>query len=59
MIIFYGSQTGTAEEFSTRLAKDAMRAGLKSMVFDLEECSEWVRRKREGEREETFSRLIA
>ena len=36
--IFYGSQTGTAEEFSNRLAKDANRYGLKAGVFDPEEC---------------------
>lgn len=36
--IFYGSQTGTAEEFSQRLAKDSQRYGLKSGVFDPEEC---------------------
>jgi sulfite reductase alpha subunit-like flavoprotein len=35
--IFYGSQTGTAEEFAGRLAKDAQRYGLKSAVFDPEE----------------------
>lgn len=38
MAIFYGSQTGTAEEFSGRLAKDAQRYGLKSLVLDPEEC---------------------
>lgn len=37
MVVFYGSQTGTAEEFSTRLAKDAVRFGLKGMVADPEE----------------------
>lgn len=36
--IFYGSQTGTAEEFSQRLAKDCQRYGLKAGVFDPEEC---------------------
>lgn len=35
--IFYGSQTGTAEEFAGRLAKDAQRYGLKAAVFDPEE----------------------
>ncbi len=38
MIVFYGSQTGTAEEFATRLAKDAARYGMKGMVADPEEC---------------------
>ena len=36
--MFYGSQTGTAEEFSNRLAKDANRYGMKGMVADPEEC---------------------
>ncbi|XP_065065029.1 NADPH--cytochrome P450 reductase-like [Rhopilema esculentum] len=36
--IFYGSQTGTAEEFSNRLAKDAQRYNLKALVIDPEEC---------------------
>ncbi|XP_005109646.1 NADPH--cytochrome P450 reductase [Aplysia californica] len=38
VIVFYGSQTGTAEEFATRLAKDASRYGMKGMVADPEEC---------------------
>lgn len=37
MVIFYGSQTGTAEEFAFRLAKDAPRYGMKAMVADPEE----------------------
>ena len=37
--IFYGSQTGTAEELAGRLAKDAKRYGLKAIVLDPEECS--------------------
>jgi NADPH-ferrihemoprotein reductase len=37
-IIFYGSQTGTAEDYATRLTKEASsRFGLKSMVADLED----------------------
>ncbi|KAL1428458.1 hypothetical protein MTO96_002832 [Rhipicephalus appendiculatus] len=31
IVIFYGSQTGTAEEFAARLAKEANRFGLKAM----------------------------
>nr|KAG5690130.1 hypothetical protein BaRGS_003453 [Batillaria attramentaria] len=37
VVVFYGSQTGTAEEFATRLSKDATRYGLKGMVADPEE----------------------
>lgn len=39
IVVFYGSQTGTAEEFAGRLAKEAQRYGLKGMVADPEECS--------------------
>lgn len=35
--MFYGSQTGTAEEFSNRLSKDAQRYGMKGMAADPEE----------------------
>ncbi|XP_071945366.1 NADPH--cytochrome P450 reductase-like [Antedon mediterranea] len=38
IIIFYGSQTGTAEEFAGRLAKDAQRLGMKALIQDPEEC---------------------
>jgi NADPH-ferrihemoprotein reductase len=38
LVVFYGSQTGTAEEFAGRLAKDGMRYQLKGMVADPEEC---------------------
>ncbi|PFX23368.1 NADPH--cytochrome P450 reductase [Stylophora pistillata] len=38
LAIFYGSQTGTAEEFAGRLSKDASRYGLKAIVLDPEEC---------------------
>ncbi|KAK8377081.1 hypothetical protein O3P69_013617 [Scylla paramamosain] len=38
VIVFYGSQTGTAEEFAGRLAKEATRFGMKGMVADPEEC---------------------
>jgi NADPH-ferrihemoprotein reductase len=37
-IIFYGSQTGTAEDYATRLTKEgSSRFGLKTMVADLED----------------------
>ena len=38
VVVFYGSQTGTGEEFASRLAKEAMRFGLKALVADPEEC---------------------
>ncbi|KAJ8414511.1 hypothetical protein AAFF_G00037130 [Aldrovandia affinis] len=37
VVVFYGSQTGTAEDFSSRLAKDAQRYGMKGMAADPEE----------------------
>ncbi|KAF2396501.1 hypothetical protein EJ06DRAFT_524484 [Trichodelitschia bisporula] len=37
-VVFYGSQTGTAEDYASRLAKEgAARFGLKTMVADLED----------------------
>jgi NADPH-ferrihemoprotein reductase len=41
VVVFYGSQTGTAEEFAVRLAKESTRHGMPAMTFDPEECSEW------------------
>lgn len=38
LVVFYGSQTGTAEEFAGRLAKEGIRYHLKGMVADPEEC---------------------
>ena len=39
MIIFYGSQTGTAEDYASRLAKEgAQRFGLRTMTVDVEDC---------------------
>lgn len=38
MAIFYGSQTGTAEEYSNRLAKECQRYGMKGAAIDPEEC---------------------
>ncbi|XP_071848148.1 NADPH--cytochrome P450 reductase-like [Apostichopus japonicus] len=37
VVVFYGSQTGTAEEFAGRLAKDCQRYGMKGMAVDPEE----------------------
>lgn len=37
IIVFYGSQTGTGEEFANRLSKDAQRYGMKGMSADPEE----------------------
>ncbi|CAB3373587.1 Hypothetical predicted protein [Cloeon dipterum] len=39
LVVFYGSQTGTAEEFASRLAKEGGRFSLKGMLADPEECS--------------------
>lgn len=36
-MVFYGSQTGTGEEFANRLSKDAHRYGMKGMAADPEE----------------------
>jgi len=37
-VVFYGSQTGTAEDYASRLAKEGQsRFGLKTMVADLED----------------------
>ncbi|KAH8385762.1 hypothetical protein KR009_008994 [Drosophila setifemur] len=38
LVVFYGSQTGTGEEFAGRLAKEGIRYRLKGMVADPEEC---------------------
>lgn len=35
--MFFGSQTGTAEDFSHKLAKEAKRYKIKAEVIDLEE----------------------
>ncbi|KAL1140084.1 hypothetical protein AAG570_000016 [Ranatra chinensis] len=37
LVVFYGSQTGTGEEFAGRLAKEGIRYKLKGMVADPEE----------------------
>uniref|UniRef100_A0A069DWU7 NADPH--cytochrome P450 reductase n=1 Tax=Panstrongylus megistus TaxID=65343 RepID=A0A069DWU7_9HEMI len=37
LIVFYGSQTGTGEEFAGRIAKDGIRYKMKGMVADPEE----------------------
>lgn len=38
LVVFYGSQTGTAEEFAGRVAKEGARYKMKGMVADPEEC---------------------
>uniref|UniRef100_A0A915L6H1 NADPH--cytochrome P450 reductase n=1 Tax=Romanomermis culicivorax TaxID=13658 RepID=A0A915L6H1_ROMCU len=39
VVVFYGSQTGTAEDLANRLAKDAQRYGMqKGLALDPEEC---------------------
>ena len=42
VVVFYGSQTGTSEGFAGRLAKDARRFGMPSMIYDPEDCTDWV-----------------
>lgn len=37
IVVFFGSQTGTAEEFARRLAKHSRLYGLKTLVVDPEE----------------------
>ncbi|KAG9298649.1 hypothetical protein G9A89_012717 [Geosiphon pyriformis] len=38
-VFFYGSQTGTAEDYASRLAKEGQqRFGLKTMTVNLEDC---------------------
>ena len=39
MVVFYGSQTGTAEEFANRIAKEANRYGMRAMTADPEEVN--------------------
>ena len=34
MVVFYGSQTGTAEEFASRLCKEARHYGIAAMSAD-------------------------
>ena len=41
IVFFYGSQTGTAEEFATRLAKSAPKYGMKGFAYDTEEVTDW------------------
>jgi NADPH-ferrihemoprotein reductase len=38
MVVFFGSQTGTAEEFAGRIAKDAKLKGFKPMTADPQVC---------------------
>jgi NADPH-ferrihemoprotein reductase len=38
IVVFYGSQTGTAEDFAQRIAKQAKRYGISAVVCDPEEC---------------------
>jgi NADPH-ferrihemoprotein reductase len=39
VVLFYGSQTGTAEDYASRLAKEGhQRFGLKTMTVDVEDC---------------------
>eukprot|EP01134_Creolimax_fragrantissima_P001060 CFRG1060T1 len=38
VVVFYGSQTGTAEDFASRLSTEADLYGIKAIVCDLEDC---------------------
>ena len=38
VVVFYGSQTGTAEEFSGRIAKEATKYGLKVGILQSRYC---------------------
>ncbi|XP_011170563.2 NADPH--cytochrome P450 reductase-like [Solenopsis invicta] len=38
LVVFYGSQTGTAEKFANILAKESIRYKMKGMVADPEKC---------------------
>ncbi|EGD80198.1 cytochrome P450 reductase [Salpingoeca rosetta] len=50
--IFYGSQTGTAEDFSLRLAREAKRFGITPLVADIQdydmECLQTVAKEQEN-----------
>ena len=41
VVVFYGSQTGTAESFASRLAKECKSVGLTAFIYDPEDCDEW------------------
>ena len=38
MAIFYGSQTGTAEDFAQRIARQARHYGISALVCNPDEC---------------------
>jgi len=40
VVVFYGSQTGTAEDFATRLAKEASKYGVSGLAMDPEEVGD-------------------
>merc|ERR1711990_1089300 len=40
VVVFYGSQTGTAEDFATRLAKESSKYGVKGLALDPEEVGD-------------------
>lgn len=41
VVLFYGSQTGTAESFASRVAKECKGLGLTAFVYDPEDCDDW------------------
>jgi len=40
VVVFYGSQTGTAEDFASRLAKEASKYGVSGLALDPEEVGD-------------------
>ena len=41
VVLFYGSQTGTAESFASRIVKECKGLGLTAFVYDPEDCDDW------------------
>lgn len=37
LVIFFGSQTGTAEDYASRIARDAKQFGFEPLIADFED----------------------